>query len=473
MHDFIDADRRRHQDERAQRLLTRSLTRRELLARLALAGASAVTYSMAGAPLVAASRGRSPVSPAGAYSAEVALAWLDLVGQLVKGTPGYSPPVASRTFAYLGVALYEALIPGMPDHRSLVGQLRDLPSLDQASDRACHWPSVANRTLAALVRAFFPTAPAELRDDIDALEARITRQFGRAIPGGIRRRSILRGQRVAMRIFEWSSGDGGHESYLHNFPSDYVPPVGPGLWVPTPPGFQPALQPYWGRNRTFAIGTLSEADGGQPPPYSETQGSAFYAEGYEVYDTVNRLTPERTEIALFWSDDPGATETPPGHSVAILSQVLRQQGASLELAAEAYAKLGMAVADAFICCWDTKFRVNLLRPITYIQRVIDPAWGAAMPLVTPPFPEYTSGHSVQSGAAAEVLTGLFGTLAFTDHTHDERGFAPRTFGSFEEAAAEAGISRLYGGIHYRAAIERGLEQGKRVGQMVNDLYFRR
>jgi hypothetical protein len=152
--------------------------------------------------------------------------------------------------------------------------------------------------------------------------------------------------------------------------------------------------------------------------------------------------------------------------------VLDTQNASLAIAAEAYAKVGMAVADAFIACWHTKFEFNLIRPITYIQRVIDPNW--TTPVGTPPFPEYTSGHSVQSGAVAQLLTDLFGeNFAFVDHTHDERGLEPRAFGSFFDFADEAAISRLYGGIHYRAAIDRGLEQGKCIGQRISALKFKR
>lgn len=150
--------------------------------------------------------------------------------------------------------------------------------------------------------------------------------------------------------------------------------------------------------------------------------------------------------------------------------MIRQTASSLEEAAEAYVKVGLAVADAFICCWNTKYRDNLLRPVTYIRALIDPAWTPL--LVTPPFPEYTSGHSVQSSAAAEVLTKMFGQMPFTDHTHDDRGLAPRSFGSFIQAAEEAAISRLYGGIHFRPAIENGLAQGWCIGQAVDALTFR-
>jgi hypothetical protein len=230
------------------------------------------------------------------------------------------------------------------------------------------------------------------------------------------------------------------------------------------------LQPYWGSCRTFASPSGAACEPGPPTAYDEETSSRFFEEAYEVYAAVNALTDEERAVALFWSDDPGTTVTPPGHSISILTQTIRQRGASLADAVIAYAKVGMAVADAFICCWHTKYRVNLLRPVTYIRSLIDPAWSS--PLTTPPFPEYTSGHSVQSGAAATVLTDLFGEFAFTDHTHDDRGLAPRSFGSFWDAAREAAISRLHGGIHFRPAIELGLEQGRCVGEHTNALRLR-
>jgi len=190
-----------------------------------------------------------------------------------------------------------------------------------------------------------------------------------------------------------------------------------------------------------------------------------------VYNTETHLTPEQRDIALFWADDPGATATPPGHWISILNQVLETQGVVLDRAAEAYAKVGIALADSFIGCWHAKYQYNLIRPVTVIRAKLDPDW---LPLVnTPPFPEYPSGHSVQSAAAAEVLTDLFGDrYAFTDQTHADRGYLPRSFESFRAAAEEAAISRLYGGIHYRSAIEQGLAEGRCIGQQVNAIVFR-
>jgi hypothetical protein len=276
---------------------------------------------------------------------------------------------------------------------------------------------------------------------------------------------------VAIDVFDWSKNDGGHEGFLTNFPP-YSPPVGSGLWVPTPPAFSPALQPFWGQNRCHAIAGGADCPPGDHPPYSEDPASVFFAEAFETYQAVNNLTAEQEAIALFWSDDPGATSTPPGHSIAIASQVLRLEDASLALAAETYAKVGIAVSDAFVACWYAKYAYNLLRPVTYIQAQIDPTWQSL--LTTPPFPEFPSGHSVQSGASFRVLTDLFGDdYAFTDHTHNDRGLPARSFGSFRAAADEAAISRLYGGIHYRQAIELGVTQGECIGDKVNALPVRR
>jgi hypothetical protein len=404
------------------------------------------------------------------FDAGVATAWFDLSRTLARTTPGFTPPVVSRALAYAGVALYEALAPGSRQYRSLERELPGLRLRDR-TDRGLHWPTVANSTLAAMMRLLFPTTGDANKAAIDDLEASFADRSRRRTMQSAFTRSDAHGRSVARSVFGWSRRDGGHEAYLRNFPGDYVPPVGPGLWVPTPPSFQSALQPSWGRNRCFAIASGSACPPGPPTTFSEDSSSGFFAEAVEVYDAVNNRTPEQEAIALFWSDDPGVTSTPPGHSISIATQVIRLERASLMVAAETYAKVGMAVADAFISCWHAKYRYNLLRPVTYIRALVDSGW---LPVLnTPPFPEHTSGHSVQSGAAFQVLADLFGDrYSFDDHTHDGRGLAPRHFDSFSQCADEAAISRLYGGIHFRPAIDQGLEQGRCVGRAVSGLPFR-
>ncbi len=414
---------------------------------------------------------RQPNTLVNAYDHSVATAWFDRIGELVRDTPGFTPPVASRAMGYAGVALYEALLPGMPGQRSLVGQVNDLERLPQIDPtQEYHWPSVANSVLAAITRRLFAhTGPAQ-RAGIDGLERNISARYEQTVPTPVMRRSIEHGRLVAAAIFAWSKGDGGHEGYMFNFPESYVPRVDEGLWEATPPDFQRALQPYWGENRPFVLDSGTECLPPPPPAYSTDPDSALYQEAWEIYDTVTNLAPWQREIALDRADDPMVTATPPGHSLSIATQVLREENVTLDQAAITYALLGMALADAFVAGWHAKYHYNQIRPITYIQRVIDPQWNGATvtdPVETPPFPEYPSGHSVEAGAAATVLAERFGeAYTFTDHTNDRLGMAPRTFPSFWAAAEEAAVSRLYGGIHYRSANERGLDQGRCVAERV-------
>jgi hypothetical protein len=405
------------------------------------------------------------------FDAAVPTAWFDLARTLVQTTPGFTPPVAARAFGYIGVTVYEAVVRGSPHYRSLEGVLPDLRGLP-GGRRAVHWAAAANAALVRIVDSLFVTTSDGNREAIERLARSFTRQFGRETSGAVLRNSVELGSGVARAILNWSRGDGGHDGYLRNFPSGYVPPTGPGSWVPTPPGFQPALQPFWGENRCFALASGAQCPPGDHPAFSADPGSSFFIEALKVFDAVNHLTAEQEAVALFWSDDPGVTATPPGHSISIATQVLRLEEASLMEAAETYAKVGIAVNDAFIGCWTVKYRYNLLRPVTYIRRHIEPTW---LPLLnTPPFPEYTSGHSVQSGAAFQVLADLFGDeYPFDDDTHDDRGLAHRHFDSFHQAAAEAAASRLYGGIHFGSAIERGLDQGRCIGRSVRALPFQR
>jgi hypothetical protein len=449
----------------------RQISRRKLLTN-AVAGAAVLTpirwISLPGVSVSGVAASARPIQ-ATEFNAEVPTAWFDLVNRLIKGTPGYSPPVAARALGCVGLGLYESVVPGIPHHRSLAGVANALGTMPAAGQNAAyHWPAVANAALASMARGLFPTAPSALQSQINELEAR----FGGGAPQGMLTRSIDRGRAVAAAVDAWARSDGGHEGYLRNFPTDYTPPTGDGMWVPTAPGFLRAMQPYWGRNRPMVLASAAVGDPGPPPPFSTAVSSAFFGEAHEVYATVNGLNAEQREIALFWADDPGNTATPSGHWSAIATQILRSQDRSLADAAVAYLRVGLGVCDAFIACWHVKFTHNLIRPISYIQSHIDAGWGNPLPVTTPPFPEYTSGHSVQSGASATVLTATFGSVAFTDHTHDERGLPPRSFSSFDAAAQEAAISRMYGGIHYRSAVERGIEQGRRIGAAVAALPLR-
>ena len=406
------------------------------------------------------------------YAATVATKWFEQFRALTRVCPGFTPPVAARAFGYAGVALYESVVPGMPLHHSMKGRLGQLTTLPEADPRQTyHWPTAANAAMAEIAQLFYANMPQAAYSQVLDLEVSIRLEIEQGIDGETLLRSREFGKAIAEAVFEWSKTDGGHQGYLTNFPQSYIPPTGPGFWEPTPPAFQRALQPFWGNNRPFVPGAIALTQPPPPPSFSTDPNSEFYRQASEVYQVKQNLTPEQERIAKFWSDDPGIGGTPPGHSISIATQVLQKEQADLALAAETYAKVGIAVSDAFISCWKCKYDFNLMRPVTYIREQFDAAW---LPLLnTPPFPEYTSGHSVQSGATATVLTDLFGNqYRFTDYTHELRvdiDGSPRSYDSFMEMANEAASSRLYGGIHFRDGIDAGLVQGAKIGEAVNSL----
>jgi hypothetical protein len=209
-----------------------------------------------------------------------------------------------------------------------------------------------------------------------------------------------------------------------------------------------------------------------PPAYSEEPGSAFYKDGLEVYKIATAATQEQRQFALYWADDAGKTPTPAGHWAYIANDLLKARKADLGTAAETFARLNIAMSDAFVAAWATKYQLNVLRPVTYVQLVIDSNWVPTL-LPTPPFPDYPSGHSVQSSSAQAVLNKMFGAnTEFVDNTHNDRGWGPRTFKSFKAAADEAAVSRLYAGIHYRFATDGGKPQGQCVADKVLALKFK-
>ncbi len=432
-------------------------------------------------PLAASAQAPAAARPAGAYSSAVATDWFSLALQLTQQTPGFSPPVASRALAYLALALYESVLPGMPGHNSLAGQLNELSSLPWAQpDEALHWPSVANAALATMTRLMYSNASAENKARIDLLERTMALKYGQdfepaTLSPDISNRSETFGKLMAMALMTWARTDGGHEAWgpLRRGQPTYVPPGGPGQWSATPPAFAPALLPRWGDNRPFVLKSASDCPAPAPPPYSEDPGSVFYRDAQEVYRISRQATQEQRQAALYWADDPVKTPTPAGHWVFIANDLLKSRKADLAHAAQTLAQLNLAMADAFIAAWATKYARNVVRPVTYVQLAIDSNWVPTL-MDTPPFPEYPSGHSVQSSAAAGVLAHVFGAdTGFTDNTHNDRGWGPRSFRSFLAAADEAARSRLYAGIHFGFGVSGGQTQGRCVAQRVLALKFRR
>ncbi|NTS42322.1 vanadium-dependent haloperoxidase [Flavisolibacter sp. BT320] len=380
----------------------------------------------------------------------------------------YSPPVASRTYAYISIAGYEAGIHNNPQYQSIAGQLRGLKASPKPNPgetysftlAAVHAILTVGKTMViseAVIEDFYQTTLAE---------------FKRAgIPEDVFNRSIAYGQQVAAQVLAWAAEDNYKQTRTF---TKYALDTDLGTWKPTPPAYMKAVEPHWNKIRPFLIDSAGQFRPKPPTPFSTDSNSQFYKEAAEVRNTALHLSQDQKDAANFWDCNPFKMNlnghvmfaskkiSPGGHWVNITRLACEKAGLDFVSSLEAYACLSVAIADAFIICWDEKYRSKVIRPETYINKYIDGSWTPI--LQTPPFPEYTSGHSVVSGAAAVILTRIFGDgFAFADSTELEFGIPVRHFTSFHQAAEEAAISRLYGGIHYMPAIRNGMEDGKKLG----------
>jgi hypothetical protein len=397
-----------------------------------------------------------------------------LVLDLVRHTATYSPPVASRAFAYLSVIGYEATASGRNDLATLAGQLNGLAALPKREPGQSYDEAVVlDAALSAATKRFFDNTGPTGQRAMKALDDKLSPAAASSLPSDVAARSSAYGLALTEAVSTWADADNTGPIVNMGFPLAYALNPAPGHWRPTSTiaQQQAPLLPDWGRARPFAMPTGASCDLPPPLPYSADKDSAFYREAVEVRDTSAHLTGEQKDIARFWSDDAMLSTTPPGHWIQIAFQIFDKGATPIDREVDLLSRLSVAMADAFISCWTTKYEFDLIRPVTYIRANIDPAFTPI--LITPPFPEYPSGHSTQSAAAAEVMTQFFGdNYAFEDASHIRDGLPPRKFASFRAAADEAGISRLYGGIHFRTAIERGLAQGRCVAAYANGLKTR-
>ena len=399
------------------------------------------------------------------FPATVATTWFEFLYDVVKAekTP---PPQASRIYGITAVALYEAIAGGTLEHRSLAGQLNGLTSVPAADkEKTYHWPTVATVVLANTIRSLYHVSAPNMLGRINTLDRKFASEYQARVKAEDYERSVAHGRAVTGAILMWAATDG--LSVHHDCPHASLATA--GAWRPTPPQFDARpLQPCWGQLRPMVLTSTDVCGAPGPLQFSDNTTSRFHAAAVEVYKVGVGLSEEQKTIARYWADNPGETGTPAGHWIDIVSQIARKDRLSLAKAAEAYARVGIAVHDAFIGCWKTKYVYNLRRPVTYINDNFHGRWRSYV--ATPNFPSYPSGHSVQSGAVARVLTDMFGTRSFRDTTHVDHGLvpflAPRAFRSFEDAAAEAAVSRLYGGIHYVFDNDHGLTSGKCIGEAI-------
>ena len=394
------------------------------------------------------------------FSSEVPVKWLNLQLRLTKVPPGVAGANPQRLLAYCGIAFYESIMEGMPSYQTLSRQLTDMPNMPKTQHgKDYHWATCANAALAFMSRNLLAAAPDASKASIDSLENALNEVFKTQTSSSTFERSAAYGKAIAQLIFDWSKTDGALNVNPPYTPPGTLPGAPPGLWIPFPSTAVPVL-PYAGTWRLLVKGSNQGSEPSPPPAYSTNPSSAYYAMAKDVYDVSQSLTSEQTAIALYYRDVPGYPGG--GHYISILAQVLEKANASLDVAALAYAKSGIAILDALIACWKTKYTVNLERPVQSVRGILGhTTW---QPLFnTPAHPEFASGHSNQAGALEIMLSNEFGNkFAFTNHTYDYLGMAPRHYHSFSHMTEEIGISRLYGGIHYRASCEKGRKQGKKI-----------
>ena len=385
----------------------------------------------------------------------------------------FSPPVASRIYVYSSIAAYETMVSGNPDFISLAGQLTALDKipLPNKDHQICFPVAAVHAYVTVGTRLIFS------EDKMDDFISEMHKTYKEAgVPQGVLNQSKKYGEEVANHIIAWADKDNYKQT--RTFPK-YSIDEDPTRWQPTPPAYMDAVEPSWNKIRPFIMGRADQFAPPPPTPFSSDENSQFYKEALEVYNLGNDSisVEEKKDIASFWDCNPFVSHfsghvmfatkkiSPGGHWIGITKLAALKAKLDFMKTAEAYAWVSIGLADAFISCWDEKYRSELIRPETYINKYIDDKW---MPtLQTPPFPEYTSGHSVASATTAEILTHLFGEdFEFEDTVEKEFGLPTRNFQSFKQAASEAAMSRLWGGIHYMPAITNGSRQGSNLGSFI-------
>ncbi len=439
------------------------------------------------------------------FDSEVYLRWNDVFLEIDRYAVGYRPGPVPHALGYMGFAAYEAIVPAIPELNSLARLYPELqmPRFDESLEY--HWPAVVNEVYAFLMKRFFFHMETEHPEEFAKIERTrkiLHAKYASETTPEILERSVQRGIEVARAFYEWERTDAAaHNAFLNPQPP-YNAPVGPGYWAPTVPDFTQALFPFWGQVRTFAL--REEEQICRPPiPYSEHPLSLFFNQAMEAYLTVNNIKAngpgayEQRWLAEFWSDDIlGLTFSPPARPVAVANQVLAAEKPNLAEAAELYAKMGMALNDASVVLWNSKYIYALERPVSYIRRVIsqyypeaanwltilnDPVSGYEG--VTPAFPAFPSGHAGFGGAGAKILSSMFefnerypSTYTFTDRCHmyrSEFNGTPRTLNSFHEFAYENAYSRIPLGVHFRMDSDEGIRMGELAAKRILELPWKK
>lgn len=384
----------------------------------------------------------------------------------------FPPIIASRNYVYANIAAYEVVALHDKRFNSLAGEIKHFPALAKLDTQNVNFKYASLLAFCKVGEAVtFPAG--SMKDYVAKLDSL-------AAANDMADETIAATKKladsVAAHVIRWSKKDHYAETRTAE---KFTITTEEGRWIPTPPGYSQALEPHWREIRTLALDSSNEFVPPPPPPFNvKDKNSKFYQETISLKNAGDSLTDEQKHIAMFW-DDLGSKVivnghvmstakkfSPTGHWMNIVGIAAEKSNSDFSTTVYAYTKTAIAMFDAFIQCWDEKFRSNYIRPETAINKYIDPEWRPY--LQTPPFPEYTCGHSTVSASAAEALTNVFGdNFAYTDTSELEFGIKSRSFKSFKDAAIENNWARFYGGIHYHNSCIISTEYGKKVGDAVN------
>jgi len=417
------------------------------------------------------------------YDANASLEWNKIFLEIERYAAGYRPGPAPRSLGLMGLACYEACISGMPEYNSLASRYAGLNIPKTVTGKKYHWPTVVHAVYTTMIPKFFPDIKADVKVRVDGLIKSQNDKFLAEAGEEVFKDSKAFGDEVGLAVWNWSTTDFyGHDHYKDPFGTyDWSAHYrGPGDWKPTVPGPTKPMGSVFGKVRTFAI---TETEKICLPPsayfmqYSENPNSEYYSQALQVY-TKTASNYQTEWVGEFWSDDLlNLTFSPGPRWIAIANQIIQTEKSNLETATVAYAKCGMALNDAAVGAWNSKYYYNVERPATYILKVIDPNYKPNLdnPLTgdkgfTPPFPAYPSGHSTMGASAAEALASVFGyAYSMTDRCHEGRiefEGKPRSFGSLYEMALENAWSRVLLGVHWRMDCDEGVNFGTKIGRAV-------
>jgi hypothetical protein len=396
------------------------------------------------------------------YRASLAKDWMDITYNSIR-RQGWFALDASRLYAYTAITMHESMVHGMPDGRSLVGQLNGLESLPEPDAGVeIDYGIVLCHATPTVIRSIMGTMAEDSRIRMEEVanrqESDLIAEFG--LSAQVVNDSKAYADRLSGAILAWAATD--NRIGLENLP--YYPSTDKKWYYkPTDPNRPWFMQPFWWTQRSFIIESVQICEPEPPFPYSEDPNSLYYKDVEEVY--LASFDPQKVDIGHFWANNAGASGTPAGSWLGIASQLVDQYDLDLSTTLRMYTRLAIGTRDAFLACWYMKYKYNLQRPATYIREVMGhPDWSSPVP--TPPYPDYTSGTSTNAGISSEILTEMFGARSFSDAQHADKGLGTRTFTSFKEAGIQAYHSRIFGGVHMRRACELGFRHGECIGRSI-------